>query len=203
VAVPAVTGVLDRLLDLIALAILAACGILLSGNAQDTPTGDIMTVLGCLLVLGIPLIVVFLTRMRAENLPGIIRTPGAKLIKVIDSLRDSPRPALNSLFLALVVQLAFVALNYSLGVWVGISAPLSVWLLAWPLAKIAALLPVSLGGLGVREAALAALLAPFAVPGTLAVAEALVWQSVLFGFGLLAGSGILFSRQKFLANSAP
>ena len=78
-------------------------------------------------------------------------------------------------------------LNATLGAAIGIAAGPAVWLLAWPLAKIAALAPVSLGGLGVREAALAALLLPFGVEGTLAVAQALVWQSVLFAFGGVAG----------------
>jgi len=65
------------------------------------------------------------------------------------------------------------------------------------------LLPVSLGGLGVREVALAALLVPFAVPGTLAIAEALVWQSILFGFGLLAGLGLLLSGWVPLKQDTP
>ena len=39
-------------------------------------------------------------------------------------------------------------------------AVFAVWLLAWPLAKLIALAPVSLGGIGVREVALATLLLP-------------------------------------------
>ena len=35
------------------------------------------------------------------------------------------------------------------------------WIFAWPLAKIIAVLPVSLNGLGLREATLAGFLAPF------------------------------------------
>jgi len=34
--------------------------------------------------------------------------------------------------------------------------PLYVWLFAWPLGRISVLLPVTQGGIGVREAALAA-----------------------------------------------
>ncbi len=48
------------------------------------------------------------------------------------------------------------------------------------------MLPVSFGGLGVREAAFAALVAPFG-PESLAVAQSLVWQSVLIAGGLAAG----------------
>ena len=44
---------------------------------------------------------------------------------------------------------------------VGVEAPLEIWFFAWPLAKILAIAPVSLGGIGVREASLAALMAPF------------------------------------------
>lgn len=197
VAVPTITGLLDRLLDLMALSILAACGMLLSGSATNTMAGNILSTVGVVAMLGIPLLLFTLPRLRPGHLPGAIRTPGTRLIEVFRTLYNNPKPAGNSLLLALVVQLAFVVLNYFLAVAMGIGAPFAAWLMAWPLAKIAALLPVSLGGLGVREVALAALLTPFAVSSTLAIAQALVWQSVLFGFGLLAGLGVLLSKPLF------
>ena len=44
--------------------------------------------------------------------------------------------------------------------------------------RSASLMPISLGGLAVREASLAALLAPFGVPLALGVADSLLWQTV-------------------------
>ena len=71
-------------------------------------------------------------------------------------------------------------------------APLAVWAVAWPLAKIAAFLPVSLGGIGVREAALTGLLATFGVDPALAVAQGLLWRSGLMALGLLGGALTFF-----------
>ena len=62
-----------------------------------------------------------------------------------------------------------------------------MWFLVWPLAKVASLLPISLGGLAVREATLAALLVPFGVRPSAGVAVSLVWQSVLIAGGLMGG----------------
>jgi uncharacterized membrane protein YbhN (UPF0104 family) len=146
-----------------------------------------------LLVLGTSLALIALRWLKAEHLPQALRAMYSKITGIVQALYARPAPALQSLLLALLVQFTFVGLNYFLGNAMGIAVPFAVWLVAWPLAKIVALLPVSLGGLGVREVALAALLAPFAVPATMAVAQALVWQSVLFGFGLLAGAVLLLS----------
>ena len=55
----------------------------------------------------------------------------------------------------------------------------SIWL--------AGLLPVSLGGLGVRDATQGALLTGFGVPAARGVVASLIWQSVLIVGGLLAG----------------
>jgi len=66
-----------------------------------------------------------------------------------------------------------------------------VWLFLWPLATIAGLLPLTQGGIGVREAALAILLAPFGVAGAAAVAAGLAFQGVVIGGGLLAGLIVL------------
>ena len=69
----------------------------------------------------------------------------------------------------------------------GLHIAWTVWLFAWPLSKIAAMMPVSQGGIGVREATLVALLAPFGAPSALAFAAGLVFQTILIGGGLLSG----------------
>lgn len=193
IAVPTVTGLLDRALDLLALIILVVTGALLLGDTGGEMAARVLRNVAVILVLGTGLAVIALRWLKPEHLPVAVRAAYIKISAIIRALYGRPGAALRSLLLALLVQLVFVGLNYFLGNAMGIAVPFAVWLIAWPLAKIVALLPVSLGGLGVREAALAALLAPFAVPATLAVAQALVWQSVLFGFGLLAGAGLLLS----------
>jgi uncharacterized membrane protein YbhN (UPF0104 family) len=196
IAVPAITGLVDRGLDLLALVMLVACGALLVGDSGSTLAVPVLRGSGVLLVVGIITSLITLRWLQPKHLPSAIRDQGMKIVSIIRTLYTRPGPALWSLLLALVVQSSFVSLNFFLGGAMGISIPFAVWLIAWPLAKIVALLPVSLGGLGVREAALATFLAPFAVTGTLAIAEALVWQSILFAFGLLAGLGLLLSGQK-------
>jgi uncharacterized membrane protein YbhN (UPF0104 family) len=80
------------------------------------------------------------------------------------------------------VLLAYLAIRHA-------AAPpgLAAWVFAWPLAKIIAILPVSLNGLGLREGTLAALLVPFGAQAAQVVAAGLVWQGVLFAAGLLGG----------------
>jgi uncharacterized membrane protein YbhN (UPF0104 family) len=65
--------------------------------------------------------------------------------------------------------------------------PLWAWFFAWPLAKIVSMLPVSLGGLGVREAALVSLLVPFGADAASVVAAGLAFEAVIIGGGLLSG----------------
>jgi uncharacterized membrane protein YbhN (UPF0104 family) len=91
--------------------------------------------------------------------------------------------------LAVGIQGSFVLLNAWMASWCGLDLPLHVWLFAYPLGKLSAMLPVTQGGIGVREAALAALLLPFGVPPVLTVAVGLMWEVVVVTGGL-AGGGI-------------
>jgi len=196
IAVPAVIGLLDRGIDLLALLLLIVLGAILVGDSGGVQAGLFLRGAGVFLALGIPVGLIVLHRLRPAHLPSAVRWPGMKVIGIARTIWSNPAPAFWSLLLAVIVQLTFTWLNYFIGTAMGIKVSFAVWLMAWPLAKVVALLPVSLGGLGVREAALAALLAPFAVTGTLAVAEALIWQSVLLGFGLLAGIALLLSGHR-------
>jgi uncharacterized membrane protein YbhN (UPF0104 family) len=114
-----------------------------------------------------------------------------------------PGTALAALSLSLAIQASFVTLSAIIGDAIGIVQPLSVWFLAWPVAKLSGLLPISLGGLAIREATLAAMLAPFGVAPALGVAASLVWQTVLIAGGLLSGLVWLLYRRQGFRRSAP
>lgn len=61
----------------------------------------------------------------------------------------------------MAVQCLFVGINIAFAQAAHVEAPVSAWFFAWTTAKIIAIAPVSLGGLGVREASMAGLLKPF------------------------------------------
>ena len=86
------------------------------------------------------------------------------------------------------IQIAFLMLTAQLAIYCGLMLPLRAWLFAWPLAKLAAVLPLTQGGIGVREAALVALLTPFGAPGHLVLAAGLVWEGVVIAGGLISGA---------------
>ena len=85
------------------------------------------------------------------------------------------------------IQTTFLTLTALLAISCGLFLPLRDWLFAWPLAKLAALLPLTQGGIGVREAALVGLLSPFGAAPHLVLAAGLVWEGVVILGGILAG----------------
>ena len=53
------------------------------------------------------------------------------------------------------------------------------------LSKLVAILPISLGGVGVREAALVTLLVPYGAPREAVLASGILWQAILAASGLI------------------
>ncbi len=192
----AVAGLADRVVDTVALVLLAGTAAFLS--RAELPSGAVafLVVLAAGAVI-IPLAGLVALRLlaRSNALPSRLARGVAALSTAVDMLIARPRLGLACLGASLLVQAGFVGLNTALGRAIGIQAPFAGWLFAWPLAKLVALLPISLGGLGVRESALAGLLAPFGVAPALAVAQGLLWQSVLIALGLAAGAAAYGSRR--------
>jgi len=62
-------------------------------------------------------------------------------------------------------------------------------------------LPLTQGGIGVREAALVALLAPFGAPIHLVLAAGLMWEAVIIVGGLIAGAVALPLRRAAMSQS--
>ena len=109
----------------------------------------------------------------------------AKLQEFWDSFSVRGSSMAAAVMISLAVQSAFVMTNVWLARQVGVTTAVAAWFVAWPLSKLIAILPISLGGIGVREAALVSLLAPYGAPREAVLASGILWQSVLIVTGFV------------------
>lgn len=177
----------DRLIDTVALVGIAGSAAMFYPGRTRGSLAALLVTIGLLLSLGVLTGLILVHRTPADRLPGRLSQVVARVRDALDALYAAPAKAASALGISLLVQGGFVGLNIALARSIGIELDPAAWMLAWPLAKLVALLPVSLGGIGVREVALAAFLAPFGVEAALAVAQSLAWEAVLIMAGLLAG----------------
>jgi len=115
----------------------------------------------------------------------------ARLRHALRAVSGAPHRLVLGWMLGTAIQAAFLVLTEQLAEACGLSLPLRDWFFAWPLAKLAAVLPLTQGGIGVREAALVGLLSPFGAAPHLVLAAGLVWEAVVISGGLLAGLATL------------
>jgi uncharacterized membrane protein YbhN (UPF0104 family) len=190
-------NIVDRFLDVIAQAGLVLFGlVLLPGSlpVQLQAAARKIVLAGTLgaILLGILALVLFRPILRGRSI-GFRR----KLARLRHALRSVSRRSHVLLFgwiLGTFIQMSFLMLTALLATSCGLVLPLRVWLFAWPLAKLAAVLPLTQGGIGVREAALVGLLAPFGASAALVLAAGLMWEGIIIAGGLLAGLLALLLR---------
>ena len=184
----------DRMLDVVALATVAGFGALMLPRALDEQSRKVFWGVAVLLVLGAagaPLA----WRVFSKRLPFKFRRKLVKVRQAARSMRRRPQYVALSFTFSVTMQAGFVSLMASLSYLGGLAIPVHLWYFAYPLAKLSAMLPVTQGGLGVREAALAALLVPFGAPMQKTVAVGLLWETIVYAGGLLAGAlALLFGR---------
>jgi uncharacterized membrane protein YbhN (UPF0104 family) len=182
-----VGSVLDRMLDLTALVAVAGLGALLLPDRLETLLHKVLLPSAGALLVGSVILAAVWILIPARRLPFKIRRHLVRLRRTARSVVCRPQWVLASLTLGFTLQGSLVLLNAWLGRTCGLECSLAVWFFVWPLAKLSAVLPVTQGGVGVREAALAALLVPFGVPAALAVAVGLVFEAVVITGGLIGG----------------
>lgn len=180
-------SLVDRVQDVLGLAALAAVGALLLPTALDESSRRVFWVLAGVCALGMAAVGLLVWLLPARRLPFRVRRVLVRVRAAYKALSGRPGALAGAFLFGMALQTLQVLLNAWLGSMVGLHAPIQVWLFVWPLAKIAATLPLTQGGLGIREAALAGLFAPFGVPAVLAVAVSLVFQVVVITGGLLGG----------------
>jgi uncharacterized protein (TIRG00374 family) len=183
-------NVVDRFLDVAAQATLVLLGLILLPGSLPPQSRALAR--KALLIGGVIAIVslIFLALLRKPLFAGRSRRFRRRLARIghaFKSVRKRPQTVVIGWLLGALIQGTFVLLNALLAISCGLFLPLRVWLFAWPLAKLAALIPLTQGGMGIREAVLVALLLPFGAASWLALAAGLVWEGVIIAGGLIAG----------------
>ncbi len=185
--------VIERLSDVAALGVLTLFGMIaLPSAVGELHAGavDGFVVFGLLLAGAV--IAGFggwylMTKVPLRRMPKKLAKFFIKALRAFRTVKDRPLRLLLGAAICVALQAGFVLINVGLGDMMGMDLDLRLWFLLWPLSKIASMLPVSLGGLGVREATFGLLVKPF-LDSRLAVAESLIWQTVLITGGLIAGA---------------
>jgi glycosyltransferase 2 family protein len=180
-------SVLDRIVDFAALVILAGAGSLIVPRALDARGRGIFLALGAAAVLIAAGVAIAAAMVPVKKFSYRIRRRFVRLRRASRSMAQNPSTVVGALGLAICAQLIFIFLSIELAKACGLNLTFRAWLLAWPLAKLSAAIPVTQGGIGVREAALAALLLPFGAPAALTVAAGLAWEAIVVSGGILSG----------------
>jgi hypothetical protein len=179
-------SLVDRSVDLVALGLLAGTGALLVPGSLDPKDRRIFLALAGIGLVGIAMaaIAAFLP---ARRFSYRMRRRFVRVRIAARSITRRPGAVFTALILALSAQIVFIVLNMALAEACGLHLAFRIWLFAWPLAKLSAAIPITQGGIGVREAALAALLLPFGAPAVLSVAAGIAWEAIVICGGLIAG----------------
>jgi len=184
----AVGSIADRLLDMFGLMVLAVAGAMWSLPQRE---GVPPALLWVLVASAVALCAVFpasllLDRRLRNALPeGRVARLAARGVAATAYLVRQPRRLFLCLAISMAVQATFVGINIALARAVQLEAPVGAWFFAWSTAKVIAILPISLGGLGVREAAMSRLLLPFGADPGEVIAIGLIWQTILYASGLI------------------
>lgn len=183
-------NVVDRFLDVAAQATLVGIGlILLPGSLPEqfsALASKILLIFGAVVIFVAGLLYVLRGILFAGRSRHFLRRL-VRLRHALRSVRRRPHILVTGWMLGVLIQATFILLNALLAISCGLFEPFRVWLFAWPLAKIAALLPLTQGGMGIREAVLVALLLPFGATAPVVLASGLVWEGIIIAGGLISG----------------
>jgi glycosyltransferase 2 family protein len=194
-----ITGnVADRILDVAAQLTLVLAGIVLFPSSLavsfriPAPRGLLFGSLAAALLLAVTLVALrLLLRRHAIRIRGWL----AQLREALRAVSRHPYRLVSCWLLGVSVQGTYLLVTMFLGVSCGLHLPLRVWLFAWPLSKIAAVLPITQGGIGVREAALVTLLTAFGAPAALVLATGIASEGIIIAGGLFAGLAAFLLRR--------
>ena len=178
----------DRVLDVFGLLIISVVGAWLAWHPdlrEHRGTTGLLAAIAIAMVLVFPASIVLDRALQRMNPAGRFGRLAVRAVSATAFLAHRPGRLLLCLAISMTVQATFVAINIAFATAMQVEAPAASWFYAWSTAKIVAIAPISLGGLGVREAVMARLMEPFGVIPAKTVAIGLIWQTVLYASGFI------------------
>lgn len=187
------TVVADRLAGLAALGVLAGAAVI----GKEWALGTAATIGVGAALLAVALAGFWLGVGSLDRLLALFPEPHAARQFIARLLPYQMRPSLmmRAVAWSLLVQMGSSVSVALVARGLGVALPLSVWFAVVPLVALAMVLPISIGGVGVREGGLAFLLAPAGVAAEQAVAIGLLWFLTTIVGGLIGGLLFLLDRQ--------
>lgn len=178
------SGLIDRLYDIMSLCFLAVFGSFFISDSLDTQ-GYMILMIAIIGLVGAIMSGIGLLFYRPSIWwPKRLRRQAIRLRVALWRIVNNYKLALIALLLSLLLQICVVLLSATLGKAIGIELPLMMWFFVWPLAKITAILPISFGGIGVQELTLVGLMKSLGVTPALALAQGFLWRGMIVVNGL-------------------
>lgn len=189
----------EKAIDLLVLLAYAAIGAVFSG----------LWPLGALLAAGLAaeivvLVLVVTRRGWLERLPWLRSRPKVveELFGALTSLRRSPARLVSIAAVSLVIRVLTVAVTHALLLAVGAEVTALQTLLLWPTAVLAGIAPLTLGGMGTRDATFIALVAaqgthvdPSSVlAATMGYSAVAMWSFAIVGLPFMVREILSFRR---------
>lgn len=191
--------IMDRGIGLVVVLLTGAlCALLSRGVASFGADREFLIALIVLVAAAITLVVspwfgrylaVLLRRYRKTRL----RRETLETARLCYSYRSRPSLVILAVLLSVAMQALVIGVYAVLGQGMGLSLPLIAYFVIVPIVFLAGSLPISIGGLGVREGVLVALLVASAVDPQLAIGVSLLYLAVLWGT-TLPGAAVLLTR---------
>jgi len=194
----AASSIVDRAVGLLAMLIVGtACAIFLPLGLDATVRRSALILLaGCIggiVLVATPWAGAILKWLQRHYHQTRVRHGILESALMCYSYRSDPGLLIVAAVLSVIAQSLIILAYVLLGYGIGLSLPPAIYFVIIPLVFVAAMLPISLGGLGVREGALVGLLIAFGADRQLAIGLSLIYLFVLW-MSTLPGAAVLFMR---------
>lgn len=186
---------LDRLLGLLALALLAMVAVTFSDDmAEKLPSLQIWLVIA---FVGLSVLLGFLLMPRRSGaavrtwprfIPGKIAGKLASIGEAMTMYKGNPSALWRGLGLSLLLQINVVTFYWALGQALGLPVSYASFFVIAPIAIFVMMAPISINGIGVRETIFIFLLSQWGVGTSTALALAWLEYGIFLFFGLIGGA---------------
>lgn len=124
----------------------------------------------------------------------LFRPFGDSVAHAMDVYRHEPRLMLQTVLLSVLIHLAIAAIYVMIGFALELHVPYSYSLTAYPLVALASALPITLFGIGIREAGFLYVLGRIHIPSEQAIVFGLLWLVTVLAVHLCGGVVFIFFK---------